>query len=153
MQRPNIGDRAGAWVCVGTGGGCTAWTRDAQGDAFDSATDPDPLPCPMCEGSGYYEDGARNVRTCGGCDGSGAGIRCACGAEIVPSVARVTHTEGDAGSGDGEGLHTPETCCTYTPRDAWQIAGEYDEPLPGSVADFCEAFYESHGYCWSEVGQ
>lgn len=76
--------------------------------------------CPMCEGSGYTVDGARESKTCAACDGTGRGVRCLCGEEIVPAGSRVTHEEGDEGSGDGEAVHTPERCARYTPRDGWE---------------------------------
>jgi RecJ-like exonuclease len=99
------------------------------------------VPCPMCDGAGYIENGARRDETCAGCEGSGAGLRCRCGAETVPSVARVTH-EASADDHD-EAIHTPERCARYCARDGWEEwdgAGMDGWECVDGMPDWCEPF-------------
>lgn len=101
----------------------------------------------MCDGCGYTDrDGTRECPTCAGCDGTGRGIPCLCGEEIVPEASRVTHDEGEEGSGDGAAVHTPDGCARYTPRDGWEaFVGGGSEPPSwrqtfDGMPDWCEEY-------------
>lgn len=105
-----------------------------------------PIPCPMCDGLGYSDDGSRETVVCLGCEGSGRGVPCACGSDVIPEAAPVSHESNP--DDHEEQIHTRERCARHTPRDGWEVFGspiaEGWESTEDGMPDWCEEYSDGN---------